>query len=73
MKIRGPQALRSPEYERLYTDFLSEGHIFAYQQPRYYINKINNFIGKQHHNPFTLTINVKYIDRQEDKINTYLL
>ena len=32
---RGPQALRSPEYQRLYTDFLSEGCIFAYQQPHY--------------------------------------
>ena len=27
------------EYQRLYTDFLSEGLIFAYQQPHYRINE----------------------------------
>ena len=31
---RGPQS-QSLEYQRLYTDFLSEEHIFAYQQPHY--------------------------------------
>ena len=32
---------RSPEYQRLYTDFLSEGLIFVYQQPHHRIMKIN--------------------------------
>ena len=29
----------SPEYQRLYTDFLSEGLIFAYEQPHHKTNK----------------------------------
>lgn len=33
LETRGPQALLSPEYQRLCTDFLTEGSIFAYQQP----------------------------------------
>ena len=41
-KTRGPQALRSTEYQRLnYTDLLSEGHIFAYEQPHYNYNKMH--------------------------------
>ena len=36
-EAHGPE--RSPEYQRLYTDFLSEGLIFAYQQPHHRINK----------------------------------
>ena len=28
-----------PEYQRLYSDFLSEGLIFAYQQPHHRVNK----------------------------------
>ena len=31
--------LRSPEYQRLYTDFLSEGLIFVYQQPHHRKNE----------------------------------
>ena len=38
---RGPQALRSLEYQRLCTDFLSKGRIFAYQQT-HYNNKLKN-------------------------------
>ena len=30
---------RSPEYHRLYTDFLSEGLRFVYQQPHHRINE----------------------------------
>ena len=30
---------RSGEYQRLYTVFVSEGLIFAYQQPQYKVNK----------------------------------
>ena len=34
-ETRSPQALRSTEYQTLYTDFLSDRRIFAYQQPHY--------------------------------------
>ena len=64
---------RSPEYQRLYTEFLSEGCIFAYQQPHYY-NKIQNkqLYRKAASLSFnTIAINVKYIDREEE--NTYSL
>ena len=30
---------RSPEYQRLYADFLSEGLIFVYQEPHHRINE----------------------------------
>ena len=52
---------------RLYTDFMSEGLIFVYQQPHHRINDIIDGIGKQHHTP----VNVPYIDRAED--TTYSL
>ena len=35
----GHRPYRSPEYQRLYTDFLSEGPIFVYQQPHHSINE----------------------------------
>ena len=38
-KVPQVKQTRSPEYQRLYTDFLSEGIIFAYQQPHHRINK----------------------------------
>ena len=38
-QTRGPLPLRSPEYQRLYTDFLSEGLIFIYQKPHHRINE----------------------------------
>ena len=64
---------RSPEYQRLYTEFLSEGCIFANEQPHYY-NKIQNkqLYRKAASLSFnTKAINVKYIDREEE--NTYSL
>ena len=37
LKTRGPQAIM--EIQTLYTDYLSEGLVFAYQHPHYKINK----------------------------------
>ena len=34
---------RSPGYQRLYTDFLSKGLIFAYQQLHHRINEIQQW------------------------------
>ena len=51
---------------------LSEGRIFAYQQPHYRINKSQQWYRKASSKSFyTKAINVKYIDREED--NTYSL
>ena len=62
---------RSPEYQRLYTELLSEGCIFAYKQPIYY-NKNQQLYRKAASLSFnTIAINVKYIDREEE--NTYSL
>ena len=38
-QTRGPQALQSPDYQRLYTDFFSEGLVFVYQQPHHRKNE----------------------------------
>ena len=58
-----PTGLNDPLSIRYYISFLSEGFIFAYQQPHHRKIKINNGIGKQY---YTITINVLYIDRVED-------
>ena len=50
---RGPQALTAPEYQRLYTDFLQKGSYLHINSPIIELIKINNGIGKQHHNPLT--------------------
>ena len=47
IKHEAHRPLQSPEYQRVYTDFLSEGLISAYQQSHHKIS-INNGIGKQH-------------------------
>ena len=63
---------RSPEYQRLYTDFLSEGLIFVYQQPHHRINENQRWYRKAASLSLnTIAINVLYIDRVED--NTYSL
>ena len=41
---------RSPEYQRLSTDFLSEGLTFVYQNSHHKLNDINHGMVKQHHN-----------------------
>ena len=57
-----------PEYHRLYTDFLSEGLIFAYQQTHNRINKTQQWQRKSTYQYClnTIATNVLYIDRVED-------
>ena len=69
-EAHGPS--QSPEYQRLYTDFLSEGFIFVYQQPHHRINENQRWYRKAALLSLnTIAINVLYIVRVED--NTYSL
>ena len=73
-KTRGPQALTVTWVsETLYTEFLSEGCIFGYQQPHYYNkNKNQQLYRKVASLSFTtIAIYVKYIVREKE--NTYSL
>ena len=65
--VRLTRGLRSLEYQRLYTEFLSEGLIFAYLQTHHRKRK------NQHWHRIaalkflnTIAINVLYIDKAED-------
>ena len=62
--------LMATMYQRLYTDFLSEGLIFVYQQPHHRI--IERWYRKAALESFnTIAINVLYIDRVEALYNFY--
>ena len=71
-KNKRPTCLqRSPEYQRLYNDFLSEELLFAYQQAHHRINKDQQWLRKAAINEYslktiTIAINVLYIDKVED-------
>ena len=70
-KVQGP--LRSPEYQRLYIDFLSEGLIFGYQLPHHGINENQQWHRKAalySLNTIAINCNVMYmyIDRKEDNV-----
>ena len=64
-ETQGP--LRSPEYQTLYTDFLSEGLIFAYQLLHHRINENQQWDRKADKDSLnTIAMNVMFIDRVED-------
>ena len=63
---------QSHEYQRLYTDFLSEVLIFAYQLPHHRINENQQWHRKAAlYSLNTIAINLMYIDKVED--NAYSL
>ena len=62
----------SPKYQRLYSDYLSEGFIFIYQHAGHHrINKDQQWLRKAAINEYslktiTIAINVLYIDKVDD-------
>ena len=66
------QEAQRPYCHRSIRDFTltscQKGAYLHINNPVIIINKLNDWIGKQHNNPLTIATNVTYIDRED---NTY--